>query len=159
MSFTFKQIGYIESPFEDPTSAPIQPCFSEAFGTVVVYPEYQDALKDLDGFSNIILIYYFDRTQETELLVKPFLTDDKKGLFATRHTKRPNKIGLSIVKLVKIEGNKVLIRGIDCLNDTPLLDIKPFVPLFDLTHVNDNCQIGWLQEASSNRAKKNHIGR
>ena len=152
MEFKFRQIGYIESPFEDSNDTPIQPCFSDAFGSIIVFPEYQQGLKDLDGFSHIMLFYVFHRSEKTELEVTPYMTEAKKGLFATRSPKRPNKIGISIVQLVKIEENKLLVKGIDCLNKTPLLDIKPFVPFFDLVNIED-CKIGWLTEIIKEKEK------
>lgn len=150
MEFTIKSIGFIETPFEEYDDAPIQPGFSDAFGTVCVNSEYKTGLKDLDGFSHIILLYYFDRSEEENLIVKPFLDDEPKGIFAIRHFNRPNHIGLSVVRLIKIEGCKLLVKGIDVLNNTPLIDIKPFVPEFDLKDIED-CKVGWLEKRKYNK--------
>lgn len=143
MEFTINPIGIIESPFEDKDESPIQPSFSEAFGTVIIDPEYVEGLTALDGFSHIILLYYFDRASSIDMKVVPYLDDKPKGIFAIRHPNRPNKIGLSIVQLVKVEKNKLLVKGIDVLNGTPLIDIKPFVPEFDIKGI-ENTKIGWL---------------
>ena len=145
MDIIIKPIGYIESPFEKQEEVPIQPGFSEAFGTVVLDSEYIEGLEEIDGFSHIILLYYFDRVDAVDLKVIPFLDEKPKGIFAIRHPRRPNKIGLSIVQLVSVEKNKLLVKGIDVLNNTPLLDIKPFVPEFDIQGIKDT-KIGWLSD-------------
>ena len=145
MEIIVKPIGLIESPFNESEKGPIQPSFSESFGTVVVDMEYIEGLKEIDGFSHIILLYYFDRAETVDLKVIPYLDTTPKGIFAIRHPNRPNKIGLSIVQLVSVEKNKLLVRGIDVLNNTPLLDIKPFVPEFDIKGIKDT-RIGWLSE-------------
>ncbi len=145
MEIIVKPIGLIESPFNESEKGPIQPGFSESFGTVVVNMEYIEGLKEIDGFSHIILLYYFDRAETVDLKVIPYLDTTPKGIFAIRHPNRPNKIGLSIVQLVSVEKNKLLVRGIDVLNNTPLLDIKPFVPEFDIKGIKDT-RIGWLSE-------------
>ena len=145
MEFTIKPIGSIESPFNNRKNTPIQPCYSDKFGTVEIFDDYAAGLQDLEGFSHVILIYYFDRSDDTQLRVKPYLDESSKGIFATRHQNRPNKIGLSIVQIVKIENNKILVKGIDVLNNTPLVDIKPFVPFFDCQDLK-NLSVGWLKD-------------
>ncbi len=145
MEITIKPIGFIESPFTDQDEVPIQPSFSEAFGTVNVDVDLIEGLEEIDGFSHLILLYYFDRAEEVDMKVVPYLDDKPKGIFAIRHPRRPNKIGLSIVQLVSVEKNKLLVKGIDVLNNTPLLDIKPFVPEFDIQGIEDT-RIGWLTE-------------
>ena len=145
MEIIVKPIGLIESPFNESEKGPIQPSFSESFGTVVVDMEYIEGLKEIDGFSHIILLYYFDRAETIDLKVIPYLDTTPKGIFAIRHPNRPNKIGFSIVQLVNVEKNKLLVKGIDVLNNTPLLDIKPFVPEFDIKGIKDT-RIGWLSE-------------
>ncbi len=151
MDIVIKPIGYIESPFEkNDEDIPIQPGFSEAFGTVVVNPEYLEGLEEIDGFSHIILLYWFDQATEEKLKFQPFLDDVPKGIFAIRHPNRPNKIGFSIVQLVKVDENKLLVKGIDVFNNTPLLDIKPFVPEFDIHGIEDT-RIGWLAEKLRNK--------
>lgn len=150
MEFTFRPIGIIESPFEDEEDAPIQPSFSDAYGTIIIDSDYIEGLTELEGFSHIILLYYFDRATTVDLKVVPYLDDKPKGIFAIRHPNRPNKIGLSIVQLVKVERNKLLVKGIDVLNGTPLLDIKPFVPEFDIKGI-ENTEIGWLANKLRNQ--------
>lgn len=138
----FKPIGVIHSPYKSHEEAPIQPIFSDAIGEVEVFPEYKDGLKDLDGFSHIILLYHFHRSDGYSLHVKPYLDDTPRGLFATRAPRRPNPIGLSIVKLVEIKDNVIRVEGIDALDGTPLLDIKPFVHEFDS---KEKLRMGWLE--------------
>jgi len=135
----------IHSPFHDPESTPIQAIRSQAIGTVEVYPEFSQGLRGLEEFSHIYLLYAFHRSEGYSLLVKPFLDDDQHGLFATRHPRRPNPIGFSVVRLRKIEDNLLTIEGVDVLDDTPLLDIKPYVPDFD--H-RDDVQTGWYSRRS-----------
>ncbi len=143
MEYTIREIGHIESPFEQGDEVPIQPSFSEAFGTIIIDPEFVEGLTEIEGFSHIILLYIFDRATTVDLKVAPYLDEKPKGIFAIRHPNRPNKIGLSIVQLVKVDKNKLLVKGIDVLNNTPLIDIKPFVPEFDIKGI-DNTKIGWL---------------
>ena len=140
----FKPIGTIHSPFSDPKGTPIQPTAAvDVRGTVEVFDEYLPGLKDLDGFSHIILICHMHRAGKPRLLVKPFMDDTLRGVFAVRAPSRPNSIGLSVVRLDRIEGNMLYIRDVDLIDGTPLLDIKPFVPEFDHRKVT---RTGWLQE-------------
>jgi tRNA-Thr(GGU) m(6)t(6)A37 methyltransferase TsaA len=125
-------IGVIHSGHTRAEDTPIQPAFAEGCtGTAEVFPEYADALKDVEGFSHLILLYLFHRAGPPLLVVKPFLDDAEHGVFATRHPRRPNHIGLSIVKLVRRRGNELVLQNVDILDGTPLLDIKPYVPRFD----------------------------
>jgi tRNA-Thr(GGU) m(6)t(6)A37 methyltransferase TsaA len=140
---TYKPIGVIRSPFKEPKNVPIQASASGAIGTIELNSEYIQGLKDLEGFSHIILLYHFHLIKSWSMLVKPFLDDKMHGLFATRATARPNPIGLSIVQLKSIEGNILHIQDVDILDGTPLLDIKPYVPKFDQ---RENCKIGWFNE-------------
>lgn len=140
----FKPIGTIHSPFHDPVGVPIQPRAGAGVkGKVVLNPIYQEGLKDLEGFSHLILIFYFHRSGEGDLIVKPYLDDQKRGVFATRAPRRPNNIGLSIVKLIGIEENVLEIENLDILDGTPLLDIKPYIPDFD--H-DEDIRVGWLEK-------------
>ncbi|RLD11157.1 MAG: tRNA (N6-threonylcarbamoyladenosine(37)-N6)-methyltransferase TrmO [Chlamydiae bacterium] len=128
----FTPIGFIKSPFDKPVNMPIQSAAASGIsGTVEIYDEFVPGLKDVEGFSHIILLYEFHRSDGYKLQVKPFLEDIVHGVFAVRAPKRPNGIGFSIVKLIKVEGNILHIENIDILNGTPLLDIKPYVPGFD----------------------------
>ena len=138
-------IGVIHSPFTDKAGTPIQAVRSNETGQVRVYPEYAEGLKDLEGFSHIFLLYVFHCSEGYLLHVKPFLDDRRRGLFATRHPCRPNPIGFSVVRLIARKGNLLDITGVDVLDGTPLLDIKPFVPEFD---VRENVRTGWYATRS-----------
>jgi tRNA (adenine37-N6)-methyltransferase len=139
-----KPIGTVHSPFKEPTGTPIQPGAAAGIqGTVEVLPEYGEGLRDLEGFSHIILLYYFHLAPGFSLMVKPFLDDQERGLFATRAPARPNPIGLSIVRLERVDGTRLYIRGVDIVDGTPLLDIKPYVPGFDR---RDGATNGWVKE-------------
>jgi tRNA-Thr(GGU) m(6)t(6)A37 methyltransferase TsaA len=142
MAFVCRPIGVIHTPFETPDGVPIQAAFSEAEGVVEVDPPYAAGLKDIEGFSHLILLYWFSRSEGYQLTVRPFLDQEERGLFSVRHPARPNPIGISVVELVGREGNRLRVRGVDVLDGTPLLDIKPFVPAFD--H-REGAQIGWLE--------------
>jgi len=140
----FKPIGTIYSPYTKPEGTPIQPSAAgDIQGKVEIYPEYSKGLKDIDGFSHIILIYYFHLCSGQKLEVIPFMDTTLRGVFATRAPCRPNPIGISTVRLEKIEGNILFVRGIDAVNGTPLLDIKPYVPEFNSP---GSFKIGWLKE-------------
>jgi tRNA (adenine37-N6)-methyltransferase len=145
MEFVMHPIGEIHTPFIDKRDTPIQPSRSTARGQVEVYPAYVDGLRDLDGFSHILLLYVFHRSDDYALSVKPFLDDQERGLFATRYPARPNPIGLSIVRLLSIHDHILEIEGVDMLDDTPLLDIKPYVPDFD---VRTDARTGWYATRS-----------
>jgi tRNA (adenine37-N6)-methyltransferase len=145
MDFTLHPIGVIHSPFTDKKQTPIQPTRSQALGTVEVFPEFLDGMEGLDGFSHLILLYIFDRSDGYSLRVQPFLDDRTHGIFATRYPYRPNPLGLSIVRLLKRNGALLEIEGVDVLDKTPLLDIKPYVPDFDLRL---NARAGWYETRS-----------
>ena len=135
-------IGIIHSPHRDKDQCPIQPLYaSQVKGTVEVFDKYQDGLKDLETFSHIYLLYQFDRAGDLQLIRPPFLDDESHGVFATRHPCRPNGIGISIVTLLKRDRNILEIAGVDVLDKTPLLDIKPYVPRFDAI---PSATEGWL---------------
>jgi tRNA-Thr(GGU) m(6)t(6)A37 methyltransferase TsaA len=135
-------IGRIHTPFQNKSDTPIQPFRSEAVGRVEVFEEYAEGLSDTEGFSHLILLYSFHKSRGYQLMVKPFLDDQSRGLFATRYPARPNQIGLSVVKLLRREGNILFTEGIDVLDQTPLLDIKPYVPDFG---PKETIKIGWLE--------------
>lgn len=142
-SIVFKPIGVIHSQHRIAAETPIQPLFAQdCSGQVEVFPEYEAGLKDIDGFSHLILLYHFDQAEECSLVVKPFLDDQMRGIFATRHPRRPNGIGLSIVSLVKREGRILQVQNIDILDNTPLLDIKPYVARFDALQDTSS---GWME--------------
>jgi len=145
MQFDFKPIGTIHSPYAEPAGVPIQGVFADnAEGTVELLPEFAAALADLDGFSHIILLYCFHRSNGYELTCKPFLDTERRGLFATRAPRRPNPIGISVVRLLGIEGRVLRIADIDIVDGTPLLDIKPYIPDFD---VRFDTRAGWYERA------------
>ena len=149
----FRHIGTIHSDFKQKEGVPIQSVFSKGSkGWIEILPEYTDGLKDLDGFSHIFLIYHFHKSSGHSNLVKPFLDDEKRGVFSTRAPRRPNPIGLSIVKLEQIEDNKLFIRDVDIIDGTPLLDIKPYVERFDS---RENARSGWLDKRME--AEKRHF--
>ena len=128
----FRPIGTIHTPFPEPTGTPIQPSRGRGVrGTVEVFSDYVDGLADLDGFSHLVLLYHLHRVAGYELRVVPYLDTVARGLFATRAPRRPNPIGLSVVRLVSIDGGLMVIEDVDILDGTPLLDIKPFVREFD----------------------------
>ncbi len=140
----YKPIGLVHSPFKECEGTPIQGTASgDNEGIVEVFPEYTDGLKDLEGFSHIILIYHFHLSGKFSLKVKPYMDDRLRGIFATRAPARPNPMGLSIVRLIKIEGAKLYIHNLDIVDGTPLLDIKPYVPVFDEREVY---KTGWLEK-------------
>jgi tRNA-Thr(GGU) m(6)t(6)A37 methyltransferase TsaA len=137
----FHPIGVIHSPHKVMSKTPIQPVLcSDIEGTVVLDAEYADGLKDLQGFSHIYLFYYFHQSQKTCLRLKPYLSDQEHGIFATRAPHRPNKLGMSVVRLMKIEDTILHVKDIDILDGTPLLDIKPYIQRFDS---RENTRSGW----------------
>jgi tRNA-Thr(GGU) m(6)t(6)A37 methyltransferase TsaA len=146
MGYNLRPIGVIHSPFTEKDRTPIQPNRSQAIGSVEVYPEFAAGLQDLDGFSHLILLYLFHRADGYSLLVEPFLDQQEHGLFATRYPMRPNPIGLSIVRLKILRENFLTVEGIDVLDGTPLLDIKPYIPDFD---ARLDVRAGWYETRST----------
>ena len=143
----FEPIGVIHTPYKQKEGMPIQPAGAAGvLGTVEIFADYTAGLKDLDGFSHIILLYHFHQSKGYDLTVVPFLDDQPHGLFATRAPRRPNPIGLSIVRLDHIEGSTLRISNIDVLDGTPLLDIKPYVPAFDQ---QTNARSGWIEDTGN----------
>ena len=152
MKIEFHPIGVIHTPFTDPEGMPIQPAGAIGVkGTVEVFEEYRAGLKDLDGFSHIILLYHFHRNRGFNLCVVPFMDSEPRGLFATRAPRRPNPIGLSVVQLDTIEDGVLRIQNVDILDGTPLLDIKPYVPEFDGPA---GARFGWLERARKTVTEK-----
>ena len=138
-------IGIIRSPHQRAEGTPVQSALAVGVeGTVEVFPEYAAGLRDLDGFDRIWLVYWFDRAKLAELAVTPYLDNAPRGLFATRAPCRPNPIGLSSVRLLGISGNILWVDGLDILDNTPLLDIKPYIPAFDAFEAK---LIGWYGTA------------
>jgi tRNA-Thr(GGU) m(6)t(6)A37 methyltransferase TsaA len=144
-----KPIGVIHSPWTEAEGTPIQPAVAKgAEGQVEVFPQFQDGLQDLEGFERIWLLYWFHRAAPARLKVVPFLDDTERGIFATRAPCRPNPIGISAVELVSVRGNLLAVRDLDILDNTPLLDIKPYAPRFDHFQIT---RFGWLGEARAGR--------
>ncbi len=153
----YKPIGIIHSPFKKPKGTPIQPTAAKGIdGKVEVFSEYAEGLKDVDGFSHIILVFHFHLSKKPSLKVKPFMDDQIRGVFATRAPSRPNSIGISIVRLVKIEENILHVQDVDMIDGTPLLDIKPYVCEFDTKEVD---KIGWLENNVHKLPTSNDDGR
>lgn len=137
-----RAIGIARTPFSDPAATPIQAAFSTARGTVEVYPEFRDGLLALAEFSHIILVYRFHRAAGEELSERPLIDGaEAHGIFATRHFNRPNRLGISVVRLIGIDGTTLTLEGLDLLDGTPVLDIKPYIPEFDGI---PNATSGWV---------------
>ena len=153
----YRPIGIIHSPFKEPKGTPIQPAGAEGIrGTIEVFPEYAKGLKDIDGFSHLILIYHFHLSQGAPLEAKPYMDNQAHGVFAMRGPSRPNPIGISVVRLAGIEGHTLNIEDVDIVDGTPLLDIKPYVPDFDIREVD---KIGWLAKKVGKLATSKDDGR
>jgi tRNA-Thr(GGU) m(6)t(6)A37 methyltransferase TsaA len=136
-------IGIIHSPLKDPSGAPLQSVSAKHVkGTVEVFPKYVSGLRDIAGFSHLILIYHFHLSRRAPLTVRPYLDRKEHGIFATRAPVRPNPIGISIVRLRKVRGGTIWVEGLDVVDGTPLLDMKPYVPQFDVRSVQS---IGWFK--------------
>jgi tRNA-Thr(GGU) m(6)t(6)A37 methyltransferase TsaA len=148
---TYKSIGTIHSEHKQANETPIQPVYAqECAGAVDVFPEFAEGLADLEGFSHIYLLYHLHRCKNVRLKVKPFLQDVERGVFATRAPCRPNGIGMSIVRLIRREGNTLHVQGLDVLDGTPLLDIKPYTPRFDCVRTERN---GWQDDVQEDDAQ------
>jgi tRNA (adenine37-N6)-methyltransferase len=146
MKIEYQPIGIIHSPFNTLSSMPIQPAGAKGVnGTIEIFPQYLEGLKDLEGFSHIIMLYHFHQSEGFKLSVVPFLDTIARGIFSTRAPKRPNAIGLSVIKLQSIQDNMLHIENVDVLDGTPLLDIKPYVTAFD---VQTEVKMGWLEQTS-----------
>ncbi|SFV55085.1 COG1720: Uncharacterized conserved protein [hydrothermal vent metagenome] len=146
MHFTLKQIATIRSPFCDLVNMPVQPKGArDTYATIEFEKEYEEGLKDLDGFSHVYLIYYFHKVKAPKLSVIPFndQTNTPRGVFSTRTPMHPNGMGLSVVELVSVKKNIVTIKGVDILDGTPLLDIKPYIENFD--KVEGVSKSGWMK--------------
>jgi tRNA-Thr(GGU) m(6)t(6)A37 methyltransferase TsaA len=142
-TISYRPIGVIHSPFREPQGMPIQPAAAGgAEGAVEIFPEFRDGLKDLEGFSHLVLIYHLHLSQGFSLLVKPFLDDEPRGVFATRAPRRPNAIGLSVVRLVAIDSTTLRVRELDIVDGTPLLDLKPYIPE---ANPKGPYSLGWLE--------------
>ncbi len=152
MSIEMNPIGIIHTPFTERKGMPIQPAGAAGVkGTVELFEPFRAGLKDLDGFSHVILLFQFHQSEGYALEVVPFMDTQPRGLFATRAPKRPNPIGLSVVRLDRIEDTVLHIQNVDILDGTPLLDIKPYVPEFDSP---TEVRTGWLEQARKTVSKR-----
>lgn len=155
MKITLNEIARIRSPFCDLVNMPVQPKGAkDTYATIEFKKEYEEGLKDLEGFSHLYLIYYFHKIVEEKLTVIPFndKTHTPRGVFATRTPVHPNALGLSVVELVKVEGNIVTIKGVDVLDGTPLVDIKPYIENFD--KIEGEVRSGWMKSSADEVSKK-----
>jgi len=158
-NINFEPIGVIHTPFPEPVGVPLQPVGAAGIeGRVELLPEYEEGLAGIEGFSHLILIYHLHRASGFDLTVTPFLDTEPHGIFATRSPRRPNGIGISVVRLLRVEGPTLYIEEVDMVDDTPLLDIKPYVPQFDSRSTD---KIGWLagkvQNAATARADRRFV--
>lgn len=153
-SVVFNPIGIIYSPFKSIEGMPIQPVGARNIkGQIHLKKEYEGGLKDIEGFSHIILIYHFHLSKGYALEVKPFLDNIKHGIFATRAPRRPNPIGLSVVSIDKLDGNIIYISGVDIVDGTPLLDIKPYIPYLDKFD-DEKLKLGWFEDKHEEAVNK-----
>lgn len=145
----YSPIGIIHSPHKKATGIPIQSSMAmDVQGVIELFPEFSKGLTDLEDFSHLILIYHFHKSNGYELLVRPFLDDSSHGIFCTRAPIRPNSIGLSVVRLLIIESSSIFFSGNDMLDQTPLLDIKPYISDFDSF---EDCVMGWYDRKNTKR--------
>ena len=159
-AITYRPIGVIRSEHVAAEETPIQSAYAKGCkGQAEVFPEFASGLRDLEGFSHVYLIYHFHQAGSAKLMVKPFLQDIERGVFSTRAPRRPNAVGLSIVELVRREGNVLHLDGVDILDGTPLLDIKPYTAKFDCIKTARN---GWQdevdEETARRRGRRGYIG-
>ena len=155
-----KAVGIIHSPFKDPVNMPVQPKGGINLNAKIeIFPEYAEGLDDLSEFSHIYLIYHFHKTASHKIKVMPFNEKENvhRGVFATRTPVHPNSIGLSVVELVEVSGNTVTIRGVDVLDGTPLLDIKPYIENFD--KIEGETRSGWMRSSLEEVSVKRSDGR
>ena len=147
MEIVYQPIGIIHSPWTTLAGMPIQPAGAQGVrGRVVLDPAYGEGLRDIEGFSHLILLYHLHRSQGYALTLTPFLDTVPHGVFATRAPRRPNAIGLSVVRLLAVAGTELEIDNVDILDGTPLLDIKPYVPAF---RSDGEVRTGWLEQAAA----------
>jgi len=151
MHICYTPIGVIRTPHTAIAGMPIQPVGAMGVaGTIEIYEPYRQGLADLEGFSHILLLYHLHEIKGCELLVKPYLGDSLHGIFATRSPKRPNPIGISVLRLAGCDREKVFVENVDMLDNTPILDIKPYIPAFDALRAE---RIGWFEGVVQNAAE------
>ena len=148
MKIELTPIGIIHTPFKTVEKMPIQPSAAlEVPGTIEIFPEYSEGLADLEGFSHIYVLFYLHRVRAHKLKVIPFLDTVERGIFSTRSPARPNPMGLSVAKVISVEKNMIEIRGVDMLDSSPVIDIKPFVPEFE---ERSDVRTGWFEGKAGN---------
>jgi tRNA-Thr(GGU) m(6)t(6)A37 methyltransferase TsaA len=146
MDVTYRPVGIVRSPFTAVEGMPIQPSRArDVEGTLEIDPEFHAGLKDLDGFSHILLVCHLHRVSGSELTVVPFLDTEPRGIFATRAPKRPNAIAISVLRIKSVSDGRVQVLDVDLLDGTPILDVKPYVPEFD---ARVDARIGWYAQAA-----------
>jgi len=157
LNITYHPIGIVHSPYKQPEGTPIQPITSkEVNATIEIFPGYVEGLKDLEGFSHIYVLFHLHLAKSNSLLVTPFLDTKSHGVFATRAPGRPNPIGISVVCLEKIAGNILHVKNIDMLDGSPVLDIKPYIPQFDVFNTYKN---GWYDMVNNKIEDQKDDGR
>ena len=148
MTIRFQPIGYFSTPFKSVRGMPIQPTGARGiYGAITILPDYREGLVDLEGFSHVFVLYHLHEIRGYELIVTPFLDRRRHGIFATRSPKRPNPIGLSVLRLDAISEDMVILENVDVLDGTPVIDIKPYVPDFDSWETD---AVGWFAGKSAN---------
>jgi tRNA-Thr(GGU) m(6)t(6)A37 methyltransferase TsaA len=148
--FTMRPIGYVRSPYNATREVPKGlGTKHEAEGVLEILPEFETGLTDIEGFSHLYVLWVFDRSQGFELLGAPPSDNRTHGVFATRSPRRPNPIGLTVVELLRREGVRLHVRGVDMLDGTPILDIKPYLS----SVAPEVLRRGWLAEAEARKAK------
>jgi len=149
-TWTVRPVGFVRSPFTETSQVPRGlGAKHEEEGALEILPEFEAGLKDIEGFSHLFVLWVFDRSEGFELEGTPPCDDRAHGLFATRSPRRPNPIALTVVRLLGREGNKLRVRGVDMLDGTPILDIKPYLSSIPESEL----KLGWLAEAQARRAK------
>jgi len=144
--FTFQPIGVVRGPYTDTGEIPKGPgAKHDAEGTLDVHPEFEAGLTDIDGFSHLFVVWVFDRSTDYDLMAHPPIDDRPHGVFSTRSPRRPNPIGLTVVRLLRRDGPRLHVRGIDMLDGTPFLDLKPYLSSVP----PDELKRGWLDEVEA----------
>ncbi len=158
MTFKITPIAVVRSPFKEPSGMPVNVREAKGTpGTVEVFPRYTAGLKDLKGFNRIWVLFWFDRAERGKLIVTPFISKRPRGVFATRAPSRPNPIGMSCVRLRRVQGNVLHVLDVDLLDGTPVLDIKPYQPSDRFTR----CTFGWMDKIRGRlaRADRRFLGK
>ena len=145
-----KPIGIIHTPYRQVSdNVPVQGRLHPGtVGQVKLFEEYRDACRDLEGFSHVFLLYHLHASTEERTITRPYMDTVERGVFSTRSPHRPNHIGLSLVTLVAVENGELAVRDVDMLDGTPLLDIKPYNPLFDAPPKGEEVRTGWMRDIS-----------